>query len=205
MQYLQARLAAVPAVGINFAFRGFWAAQQPQIYMNTLLIMHAVNIGLSLARPRAHAGCARDGSGGAGIGTSFSVCKLDQRFTSGWVSNAPHGLRQLLPSANDFSSAQAGGARRARTCCSHRHGGDVLDRRSARHRGGGCGERAHQPDAHARAAVHGGWTRGWRAQRRGAWAGDVDDATQWPWDVAKLAAAPCSASASSRFSYPRCS
>ena len=41
--YLQARLAAVPAVGINFAFRGFWnAAQQPSIYMNTLLVMHAV-------------------------------------------------------------------------------------------------------------------------------------------------------------------
>jgi Na+-driven multidrug efflux pump len=47
--YLQARLCAVPAVGINFAFRGFWnAVQQPQIYMNTLLVMHAVNISLSL-------------------------------------------------------------------------------------------------------------------------------------------------------------
>ena len=47
--YLRARLCAVPAVGINFAFRGFWnATQQPQIYMNTLLVMHAVNISLSL-------------------------------------------------------------------------------------------------------------------------------------------------------------
>jgi MATE family multidrug resistance protein len=47
--YLRARLLAVPAVGVNFAFRGFWnATQQPQIYMNTLLVMHFVNVTLSL-------------------------------------------------------------------------------------------------------------------------------------------------------------
>jgi MATE family multidrug resistance protein len=47
---LRARVCAVPAVGINFAFRGFWnAVQQPQIYMNTLLAMHAVNVSISLA------------------------------------------------------------------------------------------------------------------------------------------------------------
>lgn len=47
--YLRARLLAVPAVGVNFAFRGFWnATQQPQIYMNTLLVMHFVNVTTSL-------------------------------------------------------------------------------------------------------------------------------------------------------------
>ena len=46
--YLRARLLAVPAVGINFAFRGFWnAIQQPQVYMNTLVVMHITNITVS--------------------------------------------------------------------------------------------------------------------------------------------------------------
>ena len=51
--YLRVRLLAVPAVGINFAFRGFWnATQQPQIYMNTLLVMHFVNITVRIAHLR---------------------------------------------------------------------------------------------------------------------------------------------------------
>jgi len=74
--YLRARLLAVPAVGINFAFRGFWnAIQQPQIYMNTLIVMHITNIVVSfvLIWGIPELGIPRLGVYGAGLGTAFSV------------------------------------------------------------------------------------------------------------------------------------
>ena len=74
--YLQARLCAVPAVGINFAFRGFWnAVQRPHVYMNTLLVMHAVNITLSLLLIFGcpSVGVPAMGVVGAGVGTAVSV------------------------------------------------------------------------------------------------------------------------------------
>lgn len=74
--YLRARLLAVPAVGINFAFRGFWnAIQQPQVYMNTLVAMHITNIAVSfmLIWGVPALGIPKLGVAGAGLGTAFSV------------------------------------------------------------------------------------------------------------------------------------
>ena len=74
--YLRARLLAVPAVGINFAFRGFWnAIQQPQVYMNTLVMMHLTNIAVSfmLIWGVPALGIPKFGVAGAGLGTAFSV------------------------------------------------------------------------------------------------------------------------------------
>ena len=74
--YLRARLLAVPAVGINFAFRGFWnAIQQPQVYMNTLVVMHITNITVSfmLIWGVPALGVPKFGVAGAGLGTAFSV------------------------------------------------------------------------------------------------------------------------------------
>ena len=74
--YLRARLLAVPAVGINFAFRGFWnAIQQPQVYMNTLVVMHITNITVSfmLIWGVPALGVPKLGVAGAGLGTAFSV------------------------------------------------------------------------------------------------------------------------------------
>lgn len=74
--YLRARLLAVPAVGINFAFRGFWnAIQQPQVYMNTLVVMHITNITVSfmLIWGVPALGVPKLGVTGAGLGTAFSV------------------------------------------------------------------------------------------------------------------------------------
>ena len=74
--YLRARLLAVPAVGINFAFRGFWnAIQQPQVYMNTLVAMHITNIAVSfmLIWGMPALGIPKLGVAGAGLGTAFSV------------------------------------------------------------------------------------------------------------------------------------
>lgn len=74
--YLQARLCAVPAVGCNYAFRGFWnATGRPEIYLHTIASMHACNAVLSLALifgvPAL--GVPALGVLGAGIGTAAAT------------------------------------------------------------------------------------------------------------------------------------
>ena len=104
--YLRARLCAVPAVGINFAFRGFWnAAQQPQIYMNTLLVMHAVNISLSLLLIFGFAPLRVPALGvvGAGIGTSASVWVGTALYVRMGFRRARHlGFWGAKPTADDL-------------------------------------------------------------------------------------------------------
>jgi MATE family multidrug resistance protein len=42
--YLRLRLVAVPAVGMNFAFRGYWnAVDLSRLYLRTIVLMHVVN------------------------------------------------------------------------------------------------------------------------------------------------------------------
>ena len=106
--YLRARLLAVPAVGVNFAFRGFWnATQQPQIYMNTLLVMHFVNVTTSLLLifgfEGFHIGAFANvaavpalGVLGAGVGTTVSV----------WVGTALY-LRMGFKRASEMGFARA--------------------------------------------------------------------------------------------------
>ena len=158
--YLRARLLAVPAVGVNFAFRGFWnAVQQPQIYMNTLLVMHLVNVALSLLLifgfkgvNLAPFGFAQNafavpalGVVGAGVGTTVSV----------WVGTA------LFENPARPSRADVGD----QSVIRHGHDRDVLDRRAPGHRRNRRRERADKPDAHARFAVYGHGPRGGRAVR----------------------------------------
>ena len=43
--YLQIRMLAIGAVGMNFVFRGYWnGVNMSRVYMRTLIVMHAVNI-----------------------------------------------------------------------------------------------------------------------------------------------------------------
>lgn len=72
--YLQARLAAMVAVGMNFAFRGYWnAVDLSRLYLRTLLVMHAVNIFLNWVLIYGNLGLPKLGVLGAGIGTAAST------------------------------------------------------------------------------------------------------------------------------------
>lgn len=72
--YLQARLLSVVAVGMNFAFRGYWnAVNLSRLYLYALLIMHAVNIVLNYGLIFGNLGLPEMGATGAGIGTSIST------------------------------------------------------------------------------------------------------------------------------------
>lgn len=72
--YLQVRLLALVAVGMNFSFRGYWAAvHRTGLYLTTLLIMHAVNIFLNWVLIFGNLGAPALGVTGAGLATTLSV------------------------------------------------------------------------------------------------------------------------------------
>ncbi len=72
--YLRARLVAMTAVGMNFAFRGFWnGIGQSRRYLQTLVIMHICNVLLNWLLIFGHFGFPKLGCLGAGIGTAIST------------------------------------------------------------------------------------------------------------------------------------
>ncbi len=72
--YLQARLVAMTALSMNYAFRGFWnAVDKSMLYMRTLIVMHASNIVLNWVFIFGNLGAPELGSLGAGIASSVST------------------------------------------------------------------------------------------------------------------------------------
>jgi putative MATE family efflux protein len=72
--YFKARLVALSAVGMNYAFRGFWnGIGQSRRYLQTLVVMHSCNILLNWLLIFGHLGFPELGSTGAGIGTSIAT------------------------------------------------------------------------------------------------------------------------------------
>jgi putative MATE family efflux protein len=72
--YFRARLVAMVALGMNFAFRGFWnGINLSRLYLQTLLVMHTSNIFLNWVLIFGHLGVPALGSTGAGIGTAAAT------------------------------------------------------------------------------------------------------------------------------------
>ncbi|MGY6553510.1 MAG: MATE family efflux transporter [Wenzhouxiangella sp.] len=72
--YLQVRLLALVAVGMNFSFRGYWSAvHMTRLYLVTLLIMHAVNVVLNWVFIFGNLGAPALGVYGAGLATTLSI------------------------------------------------------------------------------------------------------------------------------------
>lgn len=73
-EYLQWRLVAVAAVGMNFSFRGYWSAvKMTRLYMITLIDMHILNVIFSYTLIHGLFGLPALGVKGAGIGTTLSI------------------------------------------------------------------------------------------------------------------------------------
>jgi putative MATE family efflux protein len=72
--YLRARLVAMAALGMNFAFRGYWnGVNLSKVYMRTLIVMHASNIFLNWVLIFGHLGLPALGCTGAGIGSAIAT------------------------------------------------------------------------------------------------------------------------------------
>jgi len=72
--YLQARLFAMFAMGMNFAFRGYWnAVDKSMLYMRTLISMHVVNIFLNWVLIFGHLGAPALGATGAGVASAIAT------------------------------------------------------------------------------------------------------------------------------------
>lgn len=72
--YLQARLLGMTAIGMNFAFRGYWnGVNLSRLYLGTLVVMHAANLFLNWVLIFGHLGAPAMGATGAGIASAIST------------------------------------------------------------------------------------------------------------------------------------
>ncbi len=72
--YLRARLFAMFAMGMNFAFRGYWNAVDKSIlYMRTLISMHVLNIFLNWVLIFGNLGAPELGALGAGVASAIAT------------------------------------------------------------------------------------------------------------------------------------
>jgi len=72
--YFQARVLAIVAVGMNFAFRGYWTGVSlTRLYLVTLVAMHLCNVALNYVLIFGELGFPELGASGAGIGTALAT------------------------------------------------------------------------------------------------------------------------------------
>jgi len=97
--YLRARLLAITAVGINFAFRGYWnGVNRSALYMWTLVLMHATNIFLNWVFIFGNLGAPALGAEGAGVASAIATFLGAACYVLLGLRHAtPHGFLRGLP------------------------------------------------------------------------------------------------------------
>ncbi len=97
--YLQARLVAMVALGMNFSFRGYFnGVGLSRLYMRTLLVMHAVNVVVSYVLIFGPFGLPSYGAVGAGIGSSIATwVGTATYFVLAWRHARSAGFLRGLP------------------------------------------------------------------------------------------------------------
>ena len=99
--YFQARLCGVIAVGMNFAFRGYWnGVSMSRIYLRVLLIMHAANVVLNYVLIFGALGIPAMGTLGAGIGSAIATYIGAGTYIYLGIRHARHaGFLRAIPGA----------------------------------------------------------------------------------------------------------
>lgn len=98
--YLQARIVAMTAVGMNFSFRGYWnAVERSGLYLRTLVVMHVANIVLNYGLIFGNLGLPELGAVGAGIGSAAATfIGTGYYFYLGLRNARPNGFLRGIPS-----------------------------------------------------------------------------------------------------------
>ena len=101
-EYLQIRLLAVPAIGMNFAFRGYWnAVDLAKVYLRTLLVMHFVNAGLDYVLIFGAFGAPRLGvEGAAWANLAANWTGTIYYFVQALVRTRGNGFLRGIPSSS---------------------------------------------------------------------------------------------------------
>lgn len=97
--YLQARLLAMAAAGMNFSWRGYWnGLGRSTIYLRSIVVMHIANIGLNWVLIYGNLGAPALGVTGAGIASALATwIGTAWYFAQGiWLAR-PHGFLRGLP------------------------------------------------------------------------------------------------------------
>ncbi len=97
--YLQARLVGMAAIGMNFAFRGYWnAVGQSMVYLRTLLVMQALNVVLNYTLIFGAFGAPALGTLGSGLGTAIATWAGSAMYAwTAWRRARPNGFLTRLP------------------------------------------------------------------------------------------------------------
>ena len=98
--YLRARVVAMTALGVNFAFRGYWSAvDKPNLYLRTLVTMHVSNIFLNWVLIYGNLGAPALGATGSGVATSLAVyLGTAQYVVLGFREARESGFLKAIPS-----------------------------------------------------------------------------------------------------------
>lgn len=98
--YLQARLIAMTAMGMNYSFRGFWnATDRSKLYMRTLVTMHVINIFLNWVLIFGNLGAPALGATGAGVASAIATfAGTAQYFYLGFREGRDEGFLRAIPS-----------------------------------------------------------------------------------------------------------
>ncbi len=104
--YLQARLVAMVAIGMNFAFRGYWnGVNRSALYFRTLIVMHVSNIVLNWVFIYGKLGAPALGSTGAGVASAMATWIGTLTYVSLGLRHAREGgfLRGLPDRSSVFT------------------------------------------------------------------------------------------------------
>lgn len=98
--YLDVRLLAVPGIGMNFAFRGYWSAVDlAWRYLMTLLVMHAANVVLDVLLIYGLFGAPELGiQGAAWANVTATWLGVAFYMTQAWLRARPNGFMRGMPS-----------------------------------------------------------------------------------------------------------
>lgn len=102
LAYLQIRLLGVPAVGMNFAFRGYWnAVDLSKLYLRTLLVMHVINALLDYVLIFGAFGAPRLGVAGAAWATLIATWTgTAYYFVQAFARARANGFLRGIPSVS---------------------------------------------------------------------------------------------------------
>ncbi len=106
VEYLQIRLLSAPAVGMNFAFRGYWnAVDLSKLYLRTLLVMHVVNALLAYVLIFGKFGAPALGVAGAAWASVFATwIGTGYYFVQALMRARGAGFLRGIPSASTMAT-----------------------------------------------------------------------------------------------------